>query len=66
LLVNVAAAHPGCRVLEGRFTAVQQAIGTPKGRDVAALEAFVEYAKTSGLVRRLIDTHQVRGVTAVP
>ena len=64
LLVNVAAAHAGCRVLDGRLTAVLQAIGTPKGRDVTDLEAFVHYAKTSGLVSRLIDQHQVRGVTA--
>jgi polar amino acid transport system substrate-binding protein len=66
LLVNVAAAHAGCRVLDGRFTAVLQAIGTPKGREVAGLEAFVQYARTSGLVSRLIDKHQVEGVTAVP
>ena len=64
LLVNVAASHAGCGVLDGRFTAVLQAIGTPKGRDVAELEAFVQYAKTSGLVSQLIDRHQVQGVTA--
>jgi polar amino acid transport system substrate-binding protein len=64
LLVNVAASHAGCHVLDGRFTAVLQAIGTPKGRHVAELEAFVQYANTSGLVSRLIDRHQVQGVTA--
>jgi len=32
--------------------------------DVAELEAFVQYANTSGLVSRLIDRHQVQGVTA--
>ena len=32
LLAAVAELHPGCRVLDGRFTAVHQAIGTPVGR----------------------------------
>jgi polar amino acid transport system substrate-binding protein len=64
LLVRVAEEHPGCRVLEGRFTAVRQAIGTPKGRDLAPLAAFVRHARTSGLIGELIDRHGVRGVTA--
>ena len=47
---------PGARLLEGRFTAVQQAMGTPRGRDeagIAYLRAFVEAAKASGLVAEL-------------
>jgi polar amino acid transport system substrate-binding protein len=34
---------PGARILDGRFMAVQQCIGTPRGRDAGArfLEAFV-------------------------
>lgn len=63
LLVDVADRHTGSRVLDGRFTSVLQAIGTPKGKDVAPLEAFVRHAKASGLVSRLIDTHHIRGVT---
>ena len=41
---------PGSRILEGRFTAVQQAVGTPKGRNAAAqyLREFVEDIKASG------------------
>jgi polar amino acid transport system substrate-binding protein len=59
---------PGARVLEGRFTAVQQAIGTPKARVAAAafLAAFVEEAKASGLVARLIERHGVHGVNVAP
>jgi polar amino acid transport system substrate-binding protein len=59
---------PGARVLEGRFTAVQQAIGTPKARAASAafLAAFVEEAKTSGLVARLIQRHGVKGVNVAP
>jgi len=56
---------PGSRILEGRFTAVQQAVGTPKGHDVGAsyLREFVEDAKATGLVARTIGKNGVRGVT---
>ena len=64
LLVDVAQKRQGCRVLDGRFTAILQAIGTPSGRDTAPLEAFVRDAKASGLVERLIEQNHIRGVTA--
>ncbi len=56
---------PGSRILDGNFTAVQQAAGTPKGRPAAAhyLREFIEDVKASGLVARTIDQHQVRGLT---
>ena len=56
---------PGARILEGRFTAIQQAIGTPKGRSAAAayLRAFAEEAKASGMVADAIARHKVRGVS---
>lgn len=56
---------PGSRILEGRFTAVQQAIGTPKGRPAAAayLREFAQDIKSSGLVAQLIARHNVEGVT---
>jgi polar amino acid transport system substrate-binding protein len=59
---------PGSRVLDGRFTAIQQAIGTPKGREAAAtyLREFVEDVKASGLVAQAIETHGVRGVSVAP
>ena len=59
---------PGSRVLAGRFTAIQQAIGTPKGRDAGAtyLREFVEDAKASGLVAQTIEKHSVRGVSVAP
>ena len=59
---------PGARILDGRFTAVQQAVGTPKARAARAgfLAAFIEEAKTSGLVARLIDRHGVKGVNVAP
>ena len=57
---------PGSRILDGCFTAVQQAMGTPRGRDAAGLDylcAFVEAAKATGLVARLIEKHKVQGLT---
>ena len=59
---------PGARLLEGRFTAVQQAVGTPKARVASAtfLAAFIEEAKASGLVARLIERHRVHGVNVAP
>jgi polar amino acid transport system substrate-binding protein len=59
---------PGSRVLDGRFTAIQQAIGIPKGRDAGAkyLREFVEDVKASGFVAQTIETHRVRGVSVAP
>jgi polar amino acid transport system substrate-binding protein len=56
---------PGARLLEGRFTAVQQAIGTPKGRPEGAayLRRFAEDIKASGLVAQLIERHGIRGLS---
>ena len=56
---------PGSRILHGRFTAVQQAIGTPKGRPAGAqyLHEFAEDVKRSGLVAQLIEKNNVRGLT---
>jgi hypothetical protein len=48
-------------VLEGRFTAVQQAIGAPSGSDTACLHEFVAKARASGLVARLIDRYGLTG-----
>ena len=67
-LVTDAQKLPGSRVLEGRFTAIQQAIGTPKGRDAGAqyLREFVEDVKASGLVAKAIERNGVRGVSVAP
>ena len=57
---------PGSRVLDGRFTAVRQAIGTPRARDgagIAYLERFVAAAVESGFVAALIDHHGATGLT---
>jgi polar amino acid transport system substrate-binding protein len=64
-LVSDAERLPGSRILEGQFTAVQQAIGTPRGRGAGAkyLRGFVEDVKASGLVAKAIEENGVRGVS---
>jgi polar amino acid transport system substrate-binding protein len=64
-LLEDVAKLPGARILEGRFTSVQQAIGTPKGRPegYAFLRKFAAEVKASGLVADLIARHGVRGLT---
>ena len=56
---------PGSRIVEGRFTAVQQAAGVPRGRDRAAryVNAFIENGRASGLVAKTIQDNQVVGLT---
>ena len=67
-LLSDAEALPGSRILEGRFTAVQQAIGTARGNEAGAafLRDFVEEAKATGLVAALIERHAVRGLSVAP
>lgn len=60
---------PGARILDGKFTAVQQAIGTKPDRKAGAafLRAFVEEVKANGFVARLIEKHGVSGrLTVAP
>jgi polar amino acid transport system substrate-binding protein len=60
---------PGSRVLDGRFTSVQQAMGTPRGRDGAGfayLQAFVEEMKADGFVADRIAAHGVAGLSVAP
>jgi len=59
---------PGARILDGKFTAVQQAVGTAQANAAGArfLRDFVEEAKASGLVARLIARHHVRGLSVAP
>jgi polar amino acid transport system substrate-binding protein len=56
-LIEMAAANPDLRVLEGNYSAVQQAIAVAKGNAdaVAILNRFLDTARASGLIRRAID-----------
>jgi polar amino acid transport system substrate-binding protein len=66
-LIDVAAKIPGSRILDGQFTAVQQAIGTPKKNGAAFpfLREFVEESKKNGLIGSLIERHGVVGRLSV-
>jgi len=67
-LIGLADKLPGSRMLDGRFMAVPQAVGVPRGRDagLAYLRGVVEDAKASGLVARAIDKTGARGVSVAP
>jgi len=66
-LLELAAKLPGSRILDGQFTAVQQAVGTARANTAGAafLRDFVEESKKSGLVARLIERHKVVGRLSV-
>ena len=58
---------PGSRVFQGRFMSIQQALGIRKGRQATeALSDYIEQAKASGLVARIIENAGVRGVSVAP
>jgi polar amino acid transport system substrate-binding protein len=67
-LITDQAQLPGSRILDGNFTSVQQASGTPKGRPAAFqyLREFIEDVKAAGLVARLIEKNNVQGLTVAP
>jgi polar amino acid transport system substrate-binding protein len=67
-LVANTAKLPGSRVLDGRFMAIQQALGIPKGREagLSYLREFIEDVKASGLVARALEKAGVQGVSIAP
>jgi polar amino acid transport system substrate-binding protein len=58
----------GSRVLDGRFMAIQQALGIPKEREagISYLREFIEEVKASGLVARALEKAGVQGVSIAP
>lgn len=58
----------GVRLLEGRFMIINQAMGTPKGREPGAkyLRTFVEEMKTSGFVAAALARHGIEGASVAP
>ncbi len=67
-LIRDAARLPGARVLDGKFSAVQQAVGTPRDNAAAAtwLGAVIEELKASGFVADAIARHKVEGLSVAP
>ena len=67
-LLKDLAKHPELKILDGQFTAVQQAVGCNKPATEVAryIAEFVEKAKKSGLVASLIEKHKVKGLSVAP
>ena len=67
-LLAFARTHPNVRVIDGRFMAIEQAMGTPKGRDAAAryLRQFVEDVKASGFVAEALERSGQGDATVAP
>ena len=66
-LVEIAKTHADVRVMSGRFMAIEQAMGTPKGRKAGAsyLREFIATMKSSGFVANaLAQTGQVDATVA--
>jgi polar amino acid transport system substrate-binding protein len=67
-LVQFAKTHPNVRVMDGRFMVIEQAMGTPKGREAGMLylREFVEEMKTSGFVARGLEKSGQVDATVAP
>jgi polar amino acid transport system substrate-binding protein len=67
-LIEFARTRPNVRVMDGRFMAIEQAMGTPK-RNIAGasyLAAFVEEMKATGFVARGLERSGQRDAKAAP
>jgi polar amino acid transport system substrate-binding protein len=56
-IVAFAKEHPDTRVIPGRFMVIEQAMGTPKGREAGLryLREFIEEMKASGFVAKALS-----------
>ena len=63
-----ASRHAGLRLLPGRFMAIHQAMGCPRGCNAAApyLRAFIEEMKVSGFVAQALARNRVVGAAVAP
>lgn len=59
---------PGLRLVEGRFMVINQAMGTPRGREAGArfLHDFIEKMKASGFVAASLARHHIDGAAIAP
>ena len=68
-LVAFAETHPEVRIIDGRFMAIEQAVGTPKGRSGAGLRylrEFVEKMKATGFVAGALKASGQADATVAP
>lgn len=67
-LSAAARAQPGLRVIEGRFTAIEQAMGLPRSRaaGLPCVSAFIEEMKASGFVAAALARSGQADATVAP
>jgi polar amino acid transport system substrate-binding protein len=67
-IVAFAMEHPDTRVIPGRFMVIEQAMGTPKGREagVRYLRKFVEEMKSSGFVANALKNSGQHDAAVAP
>ena len=59
---------PGLRMLPGRFMSINQAMGTPRGREAGTnyLHDFMEEMKASGFVAKAFTRNRITGASIAP
>jgi polar amino acid transport system substrate-binding protein len=67
-LLRYAQPRPDLRVMDGRFMAIEQAIGVPKGRSLAVsyLRTMIEELKASGFVADALARSAQRDARVAP
>lgn len=67
-LLELSAQLPGSHVIDGAFATISFAAFVPKGdaAHLAYVSEFLEDAKSSGLVRQIIDQNGLHGLTVAP
>ena len=67
-LITQSSTLPGSRVLSDGFGEIYSAMAIPKGHEgrLAYINEFIEQAKASGLIDRMIETLRMQGVRAAP
>jgi polar amino acid transport system substrate-binding protein len=68
LLEAIAKRLPGVRLLPERFMAINQAMGTPRGRDAGAryVNQFLDEMKASGFVAQAFARNRIEGAATAP
>ena len=67
-LESAARMHPGLRVMQDRFMAIEQAMALPRGRPRAAryLSGFIDEMKASGFVQQSLDKSGQKDAAVAP
>jgi len=67
-LVALAQSNPGLRVIDGRFMLIEQAMATPRSRQIGAryLRGFIEEMKESGFVASALQRSGQRDAAVAP